>query len=265
MAAIIKNFEDIPEEFSEGLPLPPSPQVSVALCFKKAEDEKTDDGIETVAFDGRKSRSGIMMVKVGDKKQYLSSHMAARIAMTDAEQGNVPYRSPSNQVLAPVESLVVAAGTAIEMTIDDANDLNDGGIVTAINYKGVFRSFGNYTGDASADDIKDKYINFVRMFAYVNNMVADKLWEYLDEPLTYRLVDSLVDEVNMSLNGLVGIGALNGARAEFLADENPVDDLREGKANIHIYIAPIAPFMEAVYYIQYDASYARNAFIGLEI
>lgn len=67
MAAIIKNFEDIPEEFSEGLPLPPSPQVSVALCFKKAEDEKTDDGIETVAFDGRKSRSGIMMVKVGDK------------------------------------------------------------------------------------------------------------------------------------------------------------------------------------------------------
>lgn len=226
------------------------------------------NAISAVTTNGLNDKNLIVcwpMVKVGDKKQYLSSHMAARIAMTDAEQGNIPSRSPSNQVLAPVEGLVVASGTAVEMTIDDANDLEQGGIVTAINFKGVFRSFGNYTGDASAEDVKDKYINFVRMFAYVNNMIADKLWEYLDEPLTYRLVDSLVDEVNMSLNGLVGIGALYGARAEFLADENPIDDLKAGKANIHVYICPIAPFMEATYYLQYDASYARDAFAGLEI
>ena len=68
----------------------------------------------------------------------------------------------------------------------------------------------------------------------------------------------------MSLNGLVGIGALHGGRAEFRADENPIEDLRDGIARIHIYICPIAPFMEAVYYIQYDASYVQEAFAGLE-
>ena len=226
------------------------------------------NAIAAVTTNGLNDKNLIVcwpMVKVGDKKQYLSSHMAARIAMTDAAQGGYPSRSPSNQELAPVEGLVLASGTSLEMTIDDANDLEQGGIVTAFNYKGVFRSFGNYTGDADATDVKDKYINFVRMFAYVNNLVVDKLWDNLDEPLTYRLVDSLVDEINMSLNGLVGIGALYGARAEFLADENPIDDLKAGIARIHIYICPIAPFMEAVYYIQYDASYARQAFAGLEI
>ena len=227
------------------------------------------NAIAAVTANGLNDKNLIVcwpMVKVGDKKQYLSSHMAACIAMTDANQGGgYPSVSPSNKPLAPVEGLVLASGTAVEMTIDDANDLEQGGIVTALNYKGTFRSFGNYTGDAAADDEKDRFINFVRMFAFVSNLVADKLWEYLDEPLTYRLVDSLVDEINMSLNGLVGIGALHGARAEFLPDENPIDDLKSGIARIHIYICPIAPFMEAVYYIQYDASYAREAFAGLEI
>ena len=227
------------------------------------------NAVAAVAANGLNDKNLIVcwpMVKVGDKKQHLSSHMAACIAMTDATQGSgYPSVSPSNKPLAPVEGLVLASGTAVEMTIDDANDLEQGGIVTALNYKGTFRSFGNYTGAADADDEKDMYINFVRMFAFVSNLVADKLWEYLDEPLTYRLVDSLVDEINMSLNGLVGIGALYGARAEFLPDENPLDDLKSGIARIHIYICPIAPYLEAVYYIQYDASYAREAFAGLEI
>jgi phage tail sheath protein FI len=226
------------------------------------------NAITAVTANGLNDKNLIVcwpMVQVDDKKQYLSSHMAARIAMTDANQGGYPSRSPSNQMLAPVEGLVVASGTAVEMTIDDANDLEAAGIVTAINYKGQFRSFGNYTGDAAAEDVKDRYISNVRMFAYVNNIVVDKLWDKLDEPLTYRLVDGLVDEINMSLNGLVGLGALHGARAEFLPDENPIDDLQQGIARIHIYICPVAPFMEAVYYIQYDASYVRAAFAALEI
>lgn len=226
------------------------------------------NAITAVTTNGLNDKNLIVcwpMVKVGDKKQHLSSHMAARIAMTDYEQGGYPSRSPSNQALAPVEGLVVASGTSVEMTIDDANDLEAAGIVTAINYKGAFRSFGNNTGDAAAEDVKDRYISFVRMFAFVNNLVVDKLWDKLDEPLTYRLVDSLVDEINMSLNGLVGIGALCGARAEFLPDENPIDDLQHGIARIHIYICPSAPFMEAVYYIQYDASYVRQAFAALEM
>ena len=204
------------------------------------------------------------MVQVDGKKQYLSSHMCGRMAATDQARDNVPSRSPSNQPMPDVDALVLADGTKVELTLDDANSLNDAGICTAINFLGSYRSFGNYTADADAEDPKDRYIAFVRMFAYVNNLIIRRLWDKLDEPLTWRLVDSLTDEINLMLNGLVGSGHLYGARVEFNAGENPLEDLEQGIAKIHVYICPEPPFQEAVYYIEYDASYVRVAFAALE-
>lgn len=204
------------------------------------------------------------MVLVGDKKQYLSSHMCGRMAATDQARDNVPSRSPSNQPMPDVDALVLSDGTKVELTLADANDLNNAGICTAINFLGSYRAFGNYTADAEAEDPKDRYIAFVRMFAYVNNLIIRRLWDKLDEPLTWRLVDSLTDEINLMLNGLVGSGHLYGARVEFNAGENPLEDLEQGIAKIHVYICPEPPFQEAVYYIEYDASYVRVAFAALE-
>lgn len=203
------------------------------------------------------------MVQCEDSVQHMSSHVCARMAKTDAARGGVPSRSPSNQDMPDVEALVQADGTPIQLTMDDANDLNDAGIVTALNFMGDFRVWGNYTADAGATDPKDRYISFVRMFVFVNNLTIRLMWERIDEPLTFRLVDGLCDEIGQRLNALVGSGHLFGARVVFSRDENPIEDLQSGLARIHLYICPPAPFQEAVYYIEYQSSYAEAAFAAL--
>lgn len=204
------------------------------------------------------------MVGLNGVKFHLSSFIAACIAATDVDTGNIPARSPSNKDLY-CDSMVLASGTEVNLTLADADTLNAGGVMTAINFLSNFKAFGNYTGAMGAsNDPKDYYIAFVRMFAYVNNLIIRQLWEKLDEPLTFRLLDSLTDEVNLMLNGLTGSGYLLGARVEFTQDENPVEDLTEGIARLHIYIAPAAPWQEGDFIIEYDANYAKEIFAEFE-
>lgn len=48
--------------------------------------------------------------------------------------------------------------------------------------------------------------------------------------MTRRLIDSIVDSVNIWLNGLVSEEKLLGARVEFLDEENSTTALMAGKA-----------------------------------
>ena len=204
------------------------------------------------------------MVGMNGVKFHLSSCIAARIAATDVSTGNIPARSPSNQDL-HCDSLILASGTEVNLSLADADTLNAGGVVTAINFLATFKSFGNYTAaQPGSSDPKDTFIAFVRMFAYINNLTIQLLWNKLDEPLDFCLLDSLTDELNERLGAIVGAGYLLGARAEFIQDENPVEDLTEGIARIHIFITPAAPWQEGDFLIEYDAEYAKELFAEYE-
>lgn len=96
-----------------------------------------------------------------------------------------------------------------------ANALNGGGIVTALNFMGAWKVWGNYTGCyPSSTDPKDMFIPCGRMFAYVQNTIIRTCWQFLDKPMNRRLLDTITDTVNIWLNGLVGSGYLLGARVE---------------------------------------------------
>ncbi|MBP0983092.1 MAG: phage tail sheath subtilisin-like domain-containing protein [Oscillospiraceae bacterium] len=202
------------------------------------------------------------MVSLGGVKYHLSSHIAALMAQVDSENGGIPSESPSNKAV-QADSTVLADGTEVIMELSDANVLNSKGIVTAMNFNGRFALWGNETACFPAStDVKDYFIPVNRMFGYVAQSLILTFWSRLDSKMSRRLIDSVVDTVNIWLNGLKTAEHLLGGRIEFISDENPTTDLMAGKLKFHLYITPPSPAKEMEFTLEYDADYVSAALGG---
>lgn len=194
------------------------------------------------------------MVKNGGDIYYLSTHLAALMAQVDYDNGGIPYVSPSNKSL-QIDAAVLEDGTEIFLTRDQANLLNENGIVTALSFSG-WKAWGNYTSVYPASsDVKEIYIPVRRMFNFLTNTFLTNYISRLDMPVTRRLVDSVLNSANIYLNGLVTKGALLGGRLEFAADENTVTDLMNGSLTFHLYITPPVPAQTIIFTLEYDVNY----------
>ena len=123
--------------------------------------------------------------------------MAALIAANDTQFG-APYVSPSNKTLM-IDGLVNGAGAEINLTLAQANILNAAGVVTALNFMGGWKAWGNYTACYPvASDVKDNLIPVSRMFDWVANTVVQTCWSYIDQPMNRRTIDNILDTINIS-------------------------------------------------------------------
>lgn len=195
-----------------------------------------------------------------DGKQYhLSTQLAGLMASVDSGNDGVPYESPSNKSL-NCDSLVLADGTEVLLTLEQANVLNSNGIVTGLKFMSGFVAWGNYTACYPANtDVKDYFIPIGRMFAWIGNTLVRTFWSKTDSPMTRRLLDNIKDSANIWLNGLVGSEFLLGARVEVDSSENTLTDLMAGIVKIHIYITPPSPAQEIDFVLEYDTSYVTEA------
>lgn len=194
------------------------------------------------------------MVKNGDDIYYMSTHLAALMAQVDSENGSIPYVSPSNQSF-QMDAAVLEDGTEIFLTRDQANLLNQNGIVTAFNFNS-WKAWGNYTSVYPASlDVKEIYIPVRRMTNFLTNKFATDYISKLDMPVTRRMIDSILTSANIYLNGLVNRGALLGGRLEFPTDENSVTDLLNGSLTFHLYFASPVPAQQILFRLEYDINY----------
>ena len=192
----------------------------------------------------------------------MSTQLAGLMASVDTENDGCPYESPSNKQF-KCDAMVVEDGTEVNLTLAQANILNAGGVVTALNFMGGKVCWGNYTACYPAStDVKDYYIPVSRMFDFVGNTLINTFWSKLDKPMNRRLIDTVIDTCNIWLNGLVGSGYLLGARAEFKESENPLTNLMAGIIKVHIYITPPSPAQEIDFVLEYDADYVTSALQG---
>lgn len=196
-------------------------------------------------------------IKNGDDIYYMSTHLAALMNQVDNDNGGIPYVSPSNKAL-QMDAAVLEDGTEIFLTRDQANLLNQNGIVTALSFSG-WKAWGNYTTIYPAsNDVKDVYIPVRRMFNFLTNRFLTNYIAKLDMPVTRRLVDSILNSANIYLNGLVTKGCLLGGRLEFATDENTVTDLMNGSLTFHLYITPPIPAQTIVFTLEYDVNYVSS-------
>jgi hypothetical protein len=197
----------------------------------------------------------------GTKIFNFASQQGPLLQYTDVNNGQgLPYCSPSNKNLR-MNALVLEDGTEISMHLLDANMLNGQGVITALNWIGGWRSWGNRTAAYPADtDVKDMFINVRRMFDYIGNTVVLTIWQKVDEPGNRRLIDAVVNSLQLWLDGLSNQGALLGARIEFDQSENPTTELLNGHYVFHIYLAVPTPAEWLDFRIEYWVPYVDNLF-----
>ena len=198
------------------------------------------------------------MFGLGDRAFHASVHAAGLMGKTDSDNGGCPAESPSNKSL-QIDRAMLADGTTVLLDLAQANYLNSNGIVTALNFIGSYVLWGDETACFPADtDVKNYFISVSRMFGWVARSVILTYWSKIDKKMTRRLIDSIVDSVNIWLNGLVSEEKLLGARVEFLDEENSTTALMAGKAVFHIYMTPASPMRECEFVLEYDADYATT-------
>lgn len=199
-------------------------------------------------------------VSLGGKQYRMSTQAAGVICSTDADNEDIPYVSPSNENL-QADSTVLEDGTEITLGLEQANYLNGQGIVTALNFIGGWKLWGNRTGAYPAITApKDSFIPIRRMFNWISNTLILTYWDKVDDPTNMRLIETVIDSVNIWLNGLSARGFILGGRVEFFREENPVADLIDGIVRFHVYVTPPPPAREINFLLEFDVSYINNLF-----
>lgn len=199
-------------------------------------------------------------VRNGNDIFYMSTQMIGVLANTDAANGNIPYKSPSNENM-QATGLCLEDGSEVIIGNDEANYLNGQGVVTGLNFIGGWKLWGNRTGCyPSNTDPKDSFIALRRMFNWHRQTFILTFWQKVDDPMIRRNIDAVVDSENIRLNGLVSAGVLLGGRIEFREEDNPTTSLIDGIIKFHTYFTPPVPMRSIQNELEFDTSAFESLF-----
>ena len=200
-------------------------------------------------------------VKYAGKDMYYSAIYAAMATYTDYNNDSVPNLSPSNRAI-NVSAAVVEDGTEVSLDITQANELNAVGIVTALNLNG-FKAWGNNTAAYPATtDPKDRWIACRRFFSWWGNSFITTYLTKVDNPANYRLIESIVDSENVRGNSLVSQGKCAGIKMVYNKDDNPIDNVMDGKIVFRQYLAPYTPAEDILNVLEFDPDMIETALGG---
>lgn len=201
------------------------------------------------------------MVKYAGKAMAYSAIYAAMVCYTDCYNDNVPNLSPSNHAIR-VSAAVLKDGTEVTLDINQANELNGAGVVTALNMNG-FKAWGNNTAAyPDTKDPKDRWIACRRFFSWWGNSFITTYMEKVDNPANYRLIESIVDSENVRGNSLVSMGKCAGIRMAYSKEDNPIDKVIDGKIVFRQYLAPYVPAEDILNVLEFDPSMIEAALGG---
>jgi len=198
---------------------------------------------------------------LGDRMFNYSTQLAGLIAKvdnTEAYGGGTPCESASNKTL-QADRMVLADGKEVALDLQQANYLNDNGIITALNFYNGFVSWGDWTACFPGNtDPVDYFYCISRMFKWVAKTAVLSYWNYVDRKLTRRLIDAVLQGMNDWLNSLTAEERILGGRVEFREEENSQTALMAGHAAFHIYLTPPSPLCKLEYKLEYDVSYLSS-------
>ncbi len=200
-------------------------------------------------------------LRAGKKDYDYSAVWAAMTAYTDAENNDVPKKSPSNELL-NISAAVLADGTEVLLDTSQAELVNSYGIVTAINDNG-WRAWGNNTAAyPGTTDPKDRWIACRRMMSWYRNHFILTFKEKVDDPTDSRLVEAIVDSENLYLNSLTQTGDIAGGVIKFSEEENPTESILDGNIIFRTRIAFWVPAEYILNKIEFDPTILQSALGG---
>lgn len=197
------------------------------------------------------------MVKLGERVFHQSTHFAALKLATDADNDGIPYVSPSNKNY-QIDGCTVGgldAADEVMLALPQANYLNSQGVVTALNFTGGWKCWGDRTAAyPGVTDAKDVFIPVKAMFFWERVHLVQTYWQKVDDPMNRRLIQTLVDSENINLNGLAARGALvgDGNKVEFRESDNPTTELLAGTIRLHVFMTPPIPAESIAYDVEFN-------------
>lgn len=202
------------------------------------------------------------------KTVYMSAQLGALMQTVDTQNESTPFVSPSNKDF-KITATVLADGTQVAYTLDEANQLNGEGIFTALNFQG-WRSWGNNTGIYSETkaatgtvfDVKDRYINVKRAFDWQNNRFIKDYFSRIDSPLNLRAIQTLITDENQFYNAFIAAGYVAGMSMKYSLSDNPTDQLMNGTIKFKQYLTPFTPMEVIENTLQFDPDLLKAAFTG---
>lgn len=199
-------------------------------------------------------------VRNAETVYHSSVHLAGLIGTTDGNYGGVPYASPSNKVIT-ITGMCLEDGTEVVFGNEEANYLNGQGIVTFLNFTKGWTLWGNRTCCyPGTTDPKDAFIPVRRMFQWVANTIVLTIWQKVDEPGNRRLIDSVVDSLNVWLNALTARQQLLGGRIEFREEDNSTTELMDGIYHFKVFMTPPSPAEDLEFDLEIDTDYYSTLF-----
>jgi phage tail sheath protein FI len=195
------------------------------------------------------------MVPIGDDIYHGSTMFACEFAKCTIANGGIPYQTASNRSL-PVSGAVLADGTPVYMTDQEANDLlNAHGITTFLNQgpRGTV-VWGNRTAGLQFRSQK-------MMEVWLTNTIRLSMAQEVDQPGNYRQIESIVNSLNIQFNGWAATGAFVGTpKVEFRREDNPLTALADGQYKFHFtWFAP-TPMESIIFVSQPDPSQLETLF-----
>ena len=199
------------------------------------------------------------MVMYNGKPVFYSAVWAATAARCDADNRDIPYKSPSNKLIG-ITGTCLKDGTKVRIDLDQAEYVNGDGIVTAINFDG-FRTWGNNTAAyPENENMKDRWIPCKRMMNWHRNRFILEYLDLVDDANRPQQIDNLVDSENLYLNGLTGTGYIAGGTVSYDPAKNPVEDILKGWQHFDTDIAFWNPNEYIHNDIRFNAELIRRAF-----
>lgn len=246
---------------------------ATALCDIDSASAKTvADAVAAKTTNGFNVRDCVpcwpKVTTTGGKTVWASAHAAALFQFIDSLHDGAPLVSPSNKKY-KILGAVLADGTPVNMKLSEANQLDAEGIFTALNFKG-WRSWGNNTGAYShaaedagtAYDPQDKFLNVKRAFDWQSNGFILRYWENVDDPASFKAIQTVVTDENAFYNPFIGAGLVAGMSIDVPAAANPVSQLAQGVVVTKQSLTPYPPMQAIVNTVQYDVSMLKTALGG---
>ena len=216
--------------------------LATAATFKATNNYTHEN--ETVYYPLAKGSDG--------QTYHLSVLAAANLQGLLAEQGGIPFRSPSNTECAIIENLYFGEEN-IGCVIDDSiinERLNKFGIASAAYVGGRWVIWGAHSADytqATATEINVAETNRM-MLNYISNDFQVRRTADVDQPLTVNDIRSIVSEEQARLDALVNVGALTYGTVVLNADADTRSDIVKGDYTFAFTITttPLAKSLTAI-------------------
>lgn len=178
-------------------------------------------------------------VLMAGEEIYASAAVAAMLQYVCANNNNIPT-SPDNKKV-PIDGVVLEGGKEIYLTQKQVNDyLNAHGILS-FAYLGGWKCWGNNTSAYPDNtDPNNRFIKCVMMSNYLENRFKTEYLSTIGSDGNYKVIDSVVSNYNADLNALTP-DYLAGASVVFNKDENPLEEILEGRFHFHTRYADYIP------------------------